>query len=237
MGPDRVSRTGASEHRPLAGLFYWPGRESELRGRMTSMTKEMTGAEMVIQALADQGVQHLFGYPGGAVLPIYDALFAQKEVRHILVRHEQGAVHMAEGYARSTGKVGCVLVTSGPGRHQRRHRPDRRADGFDPGRLHHRPGADASHRQRRLPGGGHGRHHAAVHQAQLPGEAHRGSAARAARGVPHRRERPSGSGRRRHSEGHPVRQGRLFAGRRNSPTPATSRASRATWRRSSRRWR
>lgn len=79
------------------------------------MTKEMTGAEMVIEALADQGVQHIFGYPGGAVLPIYDALFQQEKVRHILVRHEQGAVHAAEGYARSTGKVGCVLVTSGPG--------------------------------------------------------------------------------------------------------------------------
>jgi acetolactate synthase I/II/III large subunit len=79
------------------------------------MTTEMTGAEMVVQALADQGVQHLFGYPGGAVLPIYDALFLQDKVQHILVRHEQGAVHAAEGYARSTGKVGCVLVTSGPG--------------------------------------------------------------------------------------------------------------------------
>ena len=79
------------------------------------MNKEMTGAEMVIEALADQGVEHLFGYPGGAVLPIYDALFQQKKVQHILVRHEQGAVHAAEGYARSTGKVGCVLVTSGPG--------------------------------------------------------------------------------------------------------------------------
>src|SRR5499433_3528519 len=79
------------------------------------MAREMTGAAMVIQALADQGVQHLFGYPGGAVLPIYDALFKQEKVRHILVRHEQGAVHAAEGYARSTGKVGCVLVTSGPG--------------------------------------------------------------------------------------------------------------------------
>ncbi len=77
---------------------------------------EMTGAEMVIEALADQGVEHLFGYPGGAVLPIYDALFqSQDRIRHILVRHEQGAVHAAEGYARSTGKVGCVLVTSGPG--------------------------------------------------------------------------------------------------------------------------
>ena len=79
------------------------------------MTKDMTGAEMVIQALIDQGVEHIFGYPGGAVLPIYDELFKQDKLRHILVRHEQGAVHAAEGYARSTGRVGCVLVTSGPG--------------------------------------------------------------------------------------------------------------------------
>ena len=79
------------------------------------MTKEMSGAEMVIQALVDQGVDSIFGYPGGAVLPIYDAIFQQEKVKHVLVRHEQGAVHAAEGYARSTGKVGCVLVTSGPG--------------------------------------------------------------------------------------------------------------------------
>src|SRR6516165_2673356 len=79
------------------------------------MSKEMTGAEMVIEALADQGIEHVFGYPGGAVLPIYDAIFSQDKIKHILVRHEQGAVHAAEGYARSTGKVGCVLVTSGPG--------------------------------------------------------------------------------------------------------------------------
>src|SRR6266446_2001220 len=79
------------------------------------MAREMSGAEMVIQALADQGVNHVFGYPGGAVLPIYDELFKQDRIKHILVRHEQGAVHAAEGYARSTGKVGCVLVTSGPG--------------------------------------------------------------------------------------------------------------------------
>jgi acetolactate synthase I/II/III large subunit len=75
----------------------------------------MTGAEMVIRAFQDQGVDTLFGYPGGAVLPIYDALFHQETLKHILVRHEQGAVHAAEGYARSSGKVGCVLVTSGPG--------------------------------------------------------------------------------------------------------------------------
>jgi acetolactate synthase-1/2/3 large subunit len=79
------------------------------------MTQEMNGAEIVIQALVDQGVRDIFGYPGGAVLPIYDALFQQDRLRHVLVRHEQGAVHAAEGYARSTGKVGCVLVTSGPG--------------------------------------------------------------------------------------------------------------------------
>ena len=80
------------------------------------MTKDMTGAEMVIEALADQGVKHLFGYPGGAVLPIYDALFQQSNrLRHILVRHEQGAVHAADGYSRSSHKVGVALVTSGPG--------------------------------------------------------------------------------------------------------------------------
>ncbi len=78
-------------------------------------TTQMTGADMVVQALKDQGVEVVFGYPGGAVLPIYDAIFQQNEIRHILVRHEQGAVHMAEGYARSTGKVGVALVTSGPG--------------------------------------------------------------------------------------------------------------------------
>ena len=70
---------------------------------------------MVIRALIDQGVEHLFGYPGGAVLPIYDELFQQDKVKHVLVRHEQGAGHAAEGYARSTGKPGVVLVTSGPG--------------------------------------------------------------------------------------------------------------------------
>ncbi|WIY27666.1 acetolactate synthase 3 large subunit [Parasedimentitalea psychrophila] len=79
------------------------------------MTREMTGAKMVIQALKDQGVDTVFGYPGGAVLPIYDEIFQQNDIQHILVRHEQGAVHAAEGYARSTGKPGVALVTSGPG--------------------------------------------------------------------------------------------------------------------------
>ncbi|HPA37928.1 MAG TPA: thiamine pyrophosphate-binding protein, partial [Phenylobacterium sp.] len=75
----------------------------------------LTGAEIVVRALVDQGVEVLFGYPGGAVLPIYDALFHEERLQHVLVRHEQGATHAAEGYARSTGKPGVVLVTSGPG--------------------------------------------------------------------------------------------------------------------------
>ncbi len=79
------------------------------------MTEMKSGAEVLLRALKEQGVEVIFGYPGGAVLPIYDALFQQEDIRHILVRHEQAAVHAAEGYARSTGKVGVVLVTSGPG--------------------------------------------------------------------------------------------------------------------------
>jgi acetolactate synthase-1/2/3 large subunit len=75
----------------------------------------LNGSEVVLKALVDQGVEVIFGYPGGAVLPLYDAIFKQNSLRHILVRQEGGAVHAAEGYARSTGKVGVVLVTSGPG--------------------------------------------------------------------------------------------------------------------------
>src|ERR1700760_4303934 len=78
-------------------------------------TQTLTGAEIVVRALVDQGVDTIFGYPGGAVLPIYDALFHEPRLHHVLVRHEQGATHAAEGYARSTGKPGVCLVTSGPG--------------------------------------------------------------------------------------------------------------------------
>ncbi|HAQ87219.1 MAG TPA: acetolactate synthase 3 large subunit, partial [Pseudomonas sp.] len=75
----------------------------------------LSGAEMVVRFLRDEGVKYIYGYPGGALLHIYDALFKEKEVTHILVRHEQAATHMADGYARATGKAGVVLVTSGPG--------------------------------------------------------------------------------------------------------------------------
>ncbi|VTR62901.1 acetolactate synthase 3 catalytic subunit [Actinobacillus pleuropneumoniae] len=77
--------------------------------------KKLSGAEMVVQSLKDEGVEYVFGYPGGSVLDIYDAIHTLDNINHVLVRHEQAAVHMADGYARSTGKVGCVLVTSGPG--------------------------------------------------------------------------------------------------------------------------
>jgi len=75
----------------------------------------LSGAEMVVRSLRDEGVKYIYGYPGGALLHIYDALFKEPEVTHILVRHEQAATHMADGYARATGKAGVVLVTSGPG--------------------------------------------------------------------------------------------------------------------------
>ena len=79
------------------------------------MTERLSGGDMLIRALRDEGVEYIFGYPGGAALHIYDAIFRQQEIEHILVRHEQAATHMADGYARATGRPGVVLVTSGPG--------------------------------------------------------------------------------------------------------------------------
>ncbi|HEY0202251.1 MAG TPA: thiamine pyrophosphate-binding protein, partial [Burkholderiaceae bacterium] len=78
-------------------------------------SQELMGAEILVKALQAEGVQHLWGYPGGAVLYIYDALYKQDSIQHVLVRHEQAAVHAADGYARATGDVGVALVTSGPG--------------------------------------------------------------------------------------------------------------------------
>ena len=82
---------------------------------MGNKKEVLRGAEIFVRALKDEGIKHLFGYPGGAVLHIYDALYKQDDVEHILVRHEQGATHAADAYARATGKPGVVLVTSGPG--------------------------------------------------------------------------------------------------------------------------
>ena len=91
---------------------------------------KMTGAEIFVKALEDLDVEVVFGYPGGAVLNIYDALFQNTKIRHLLVRHEQGGVHMADGYARASGKTGVCLVTSGPGRIRPTvRRPPRRGSG------------------------------------------------------------------------------------------------------------
>ena len=130
----------------------------------------MSGAEIVLKALADQGVANVFGYPGGAVLPIYDEFFQQEKVKHILVRHEQGATHTAEGYARSTGKVGVVLATSGPG-------ATNCVTGLTDALMDSIPmvvltGQVPTHLigNGRFSGMRHGGHHAALHQAQLAGE-------------------------------------------------------------------
>ena len=189
-----------------------------------AMARTMTGAEMVIAALADQGVEHIFGYPGGAVLPIYDELFQQDKVRHILVRQEGGALHAAEGYARSTGKVGVALVTSGPGATNAVTGLTDALMDSHPARLHHRAGADASDRQRRVPGVRHGRHHAALHQAQLAGEERQRPGARAStrRSTSPRRAAPArwSSTSRRTSSSRPA----TTSARRTSPTRPTSRA-------------
>ncbi len=90
-------------------------KKAEIQKDSTEQSEQLTGAQIIIKAMVENDVDTIFGYPGGAVLPLYDALFQQNHVRHILVRHEQGATHAAEGYARSTGRCGVVLVTSGPG--------------------------------------------------------------------------------------------------------------------------
>ncbi len=122
---------------------------------------QLTGAEILIRCLQEEGVEYVFGYPGGAVLNIYDELFKQDKVKHVLVRHEQGAVHAADGYSRSSLKIGVALVTSGPG-------VTNAVTGIATAYMdsipmvdHHRPGADARHRPGRVPGMRHRRHHAA----------------------------------------------------------------------------
>ena len=161
---------------------------------------KVTGAQALFKALEGEGVDTIFGIPGGAILPAYDPLL-DSSIRHVLCRHEQGAGHAAEGYAHATGRVGVCMATSGPGRLQPRHGAGRREDGLDPDRRDHRPGADARGRQRRLPGGRHDRRHDAGHQAQHARHEPRRRRRGGPRGVPHRAHRQAGSGADRPAEG------------------------------------
>ena len=162
---------------------------------------ELTGAEIFVRCLKDEGVEYVFGYPGGAVLHIYDALYKQDKVKHILVRHEQGATHAADGYARATGRPGVVLVTSGPG-------ATNAVTGIATAYMDSIPLVvftgqvpTQPDRRRRLPGSGRGRHHAPVRQAQLPGEGRQGPRDDDQEGVLHRHHRPARPGAGGHPEG------------------------------------
>ena len=182
---------------------------------------EKSGADILIEALGDLGVEVIFGYPGGAVLPIYDALFrhnaAGGRIKHILVRHEQGAAHAAEGYARSTGKPGVVLVTSGPGATNAvTGITDALMDSI-PMVGHHRPGADLTDRHRCLSGGRYRRHHPPLHQAQLSGEGPDTLAATIHEAFHDRHLRPPRPGRGRYPQGCAVRHRRLHQARPDPP--------------------
>ena len=184
----------------------------------------LSGAEIVIRALVDQGVDVVFGYPGGAVLPIYDALFKQNSLRHILVRQEGGAVHAAEGYARSTGRGRRGAGDERTGRDKRRHRAHRRADGLGPDRLPDGPGADASDRQRRFQEADTTGITRPCTKHNYLGQGRGRIGARAARGLLRRRERPARAGRRRSAQGYPVRAWPLQPAGRRAITRATARS-------------
>ena len=154
---------------------------------MTDSNRPVTGAQSLVRSLEAVGVEVVFGIPGGAILPAYDPLFDSTAVRHILVRHEQGAGHAAEGYAQATGQVGVCMATSGPGA---TNLVTPIADAYmDSVPIVAITGQVAVGRDRhgRLPGGRHPRHHAADHQAQLPGQGPRGDPADDPGGVPPRR--------------------------------------------------
>ena len=162
-------------------------------------TRKLTGAQVLWESLVREGVEVVFGYPGGAILPAYDAML-DYPIRHILVRHEQGATHMADGYARASQRVGVAIATSGPG-------ATNMVTGIATAMLDSIPlvcitGQVGSrrHRHRRLPGNRHHRHHASRDEAQLPGDARRPHRADRARSVLHRAVRPAGAGAGRHHE-------------------------------------
>ena len=158
------------------------------------------GARAVCEALVREGVTTIFGYPGGTVLPIYDVL-REFPLRHILVRHEQGGAHAADGYSRATGGVGVAIATSRTRRHQPRHRPRHRHDGQRPDGRHHRQRPQGPAGQGRLPGDRYRRHRAAGHQVRDRGHGPRRGPVRRGRGVRDRPQRAARTGAARLPEG------------------------------------
>ena len=177
------------------------------------------GADAVLRSLEAEGVDTVFGLPGGAILPIYDALARGTTLRHVLARHEQGAGHMAEGYARASGQGRRRVRDLGAGRDQSRHADRRRLDGLDAARLRHRPGAQPSDRYRRLPGVRHHRCDDADRQALVARAGRRGDPGGHEGGVPRRPDRPLRPGARRHPTRHPGGGARL-------PVPGPGRPAR-----------
>ncbi len=167
----------------------------------TNQHPTLTGSEILWATLAGEGTTTVFGYPGGAILPVYDALRKFPTIHHVLVRHEQGAAHMADGYARASGRPGVCMATSGPGATNLVTGLATAMLDSHPRRRHHRPGLLQGPRLRRLPGDRHHRHHPAHHQAQLPRHARRRHRARRARGLSDRDLRPPRPRPHRHHQG------------------------------------
>ncbi len=188
----------------------------------------MLGSDAILRSLEAEGVEFMFGIPGGAILPTYDAIARGTTVRHVLARHEQGAGHMAEGYARASGRVGVAMATSGPGRDEPRHRDRRRLDGLDADRLHHRPGAVEPDRHRRVPGDRRHRHHDADRQAFVARPRRPRAAAGDQERLPRRAHRPPRPGARRRRQGRPGGRARLLLPRPTSTCRAGARRRRCT---------
>ena len=185
--------------------------------------EQLTGAQSVVRSLEELDVDTVFGIPGGAVLPVYDPLFDSKKVRHVLVRHEQGAGHAATGYAQATGRVGVCMATSGPGATNLvTPLADAQMDSVPIVAITGQVGRSAD-RHRRLPGSRHLRHHHADHQAQLPDHRRRSTSRacwpRRSTGL----DRPARRGARGHPQGRAASARPRSPGRRRCGCPATAR--------------
>ena len=201
----RGARRRAADSRPAAARRRCDVARVHIAGRLRlpavpalgGCGMKMNGADAILRSLEAEGVDVVFGLPGGAILPLYDAMARGTTVRHVLARHEQGAGHMAQGYARASGRVGVAVATSGTGRDKPRHADRRRLDGLDAARLHHRTGADVPDRHRCVPGMRHHRHHDPDRQALVARAGRRRAAARSQGRLPRCAYRPLRPGARR----------------------------------------